>query len=262
MTTLQEQARALGDPTRHEIFRYLVDASSTIDIAELTDFFGVNHNAIRQHLAKLVDAELVRESKAVSEGPGRPRLVYEVDPAAESRWGVAGPYERLSLWLAEIIRTGQSPIEVGRRVGRELRSSKAKSRDAVADLERAMARAGFEPEVRRRGERVTLVLSNCPFASTALADPEVVCGLHLGLAEGIAEGSRAVVDELVAKDPRRAQCQLHLHLENAEAVLPVEKRGKKQEKSQGQRANQATKRARGDRASADESGHLRIIGRR
>jgi DNA-binding transcriptional ArsR family regulator len=36
MTTLQQQARALGDPTRHEVFRYLADASGPVDVAELT----------------------------------------------------------------------------------------------------------------------------------------------------------------------------------------------------------------------------------
>ena len=55
-TRLQEQARALGDPTRHGIFRYVADAARPVDIAELTEHFGVNHNAIRQHLAKLVRA--------------------------------------------------------------------------------------------------------------------------------------------------------------------------------------------------------------
>jgi DNA-binding transcriptional ArsR family regulator len=57
--TLQEQARALGDPTRHEIFRYIADAGRPVDVAELTAHLGLNHNAIRQHLAKLVHAELV-----------------------------------------------------------------------------------------------------------------------------------------------------------------------------------------------------------
>ena len=213
MTTLQEQARALGDPTRHEIFRYVADAGTPVAVAELTEYFGVNHNAIRQHLAKLVSARLVLESKAEASGPGRPRLVYEIDPTAESRWGVTGPYEQLSLWLAEIIRSGESPIEVGRRLGRRFRSSKSKTRDAVADLERAMARAGFEPEVRRRGDHVSMVLANCPFKSTAVADPDIVCALHLGLAEGVTDGSHVIVDELIAKDPRRAKCRLQLHLE-------------------------------------------------
>ena len=64
MSSLQVQARALGDPTRHEIFRYLVDAGTDVDVAELTDHVGLNHNAVRQHLAKLVDADLVEEARA------------------------------------------------------------------------------------------------------------------------------------------------------------------------------------------------------
>lgn len=36
MTTLQEQARALGDPTRHQVLRYLADAAGPVDLSELT----------------------------------------------------------------------------------------------------------------------------------------------------------------------------------------------------------------------------------
>jgi DNA-binding transcriptional ArsR family regulator len=106
VTALQQQARALGDPTRHAIFRYLVDAGRAVDVAELTAHFGLNHNAIRQHLAKLVDAGLAVEETVRRRGPGRPRLAYRPHPATDSRWGVAGPYERLSLLLCVIVRTG------------------------------------------------------------------------------------------------------------------------------------------------------------
>ena len=56
-------------------------------MAELTEHFGLNHNAIRQHLAKLVDADLVVEDKAPSTGRGRPRLSYRVDPAPTAAGG-------------------------------------------------------------------------------------------------------------------------------------------------------------------------------
>src|SRR4051812_35541315 len=115
MTTLQEQARALGDPTRYGIFQYVADAARTVDIAELTKHFGLNHNAIRQHLAKLLSAGLVTEEHAERSGRGRPRLLYRLDPSAESRWGVAGPYEQLSVLLAEILLTGDSAFDVGKR---------------------------------------------------------------------------------------------------------------------------------------------------
>jgi predicted ArsR family transcriptional regulator len=216
MTTLQEQARALGDPTRHAIFQYVTDSAQPVDIAELTDYFGLNHNAIRQHLAKLVDAALVTEEQATSTGRGRPKLVYQLDPRAESRWGVVGPYERLSVLLAEILRTGDSAFDVGKRAAGTQLQGPTVGDDPVAMVVDAMARQGFEPEVRNaRGRRVDVVLHNCPFESAVLADAETVCDLHLGLADGVAElsGDRLVVDELIAKDPRRANCRLRMHLE-------------------------------------------------
>lgn len=214
MTTLQQQARALGDPTRHDIFRYLVEAPCPVDVIELTEHFGLHHNAIRQHLAKLVDADLAIEEKATSAGRGRPRLVYTVDPGAESRWGFTGPYERLSLLLSEIVRTGDTAVEVGRRAGRRQRLGSTGVLDPVAELVSQMARQGFDPAVRQRGTDVDVTLRTCPFATTALADPDTVCSLHLGMAYGIADSvGGLVIDELVPKDPRRAQCRLRGHLE-------------------------------------------------
>ena len=209
MTSLQIQARALGDPTRHEIFRYLVDAGSDVDVAELTDHVDCTHNAVRQHLAKLVDAGLVVEDRAEPSGRGRPRLLYRVHPAVESRWGVAGPYERLSVLLAEVVRSGDSPEEVGRRAGRRMLIGGRGDADPVAGLAEAMTRQGFDPEVRDRGDEVDVVLQECPLASAVLADADTVCQLHLGLARGAAEAVGGIeVAALEPRDPRSAHCRL------------------------------------------------------
>lgn len=224
MSTLQRQAQALGDPTRHAIFRHIVEVEGPVDVATLTERTGLNHNAVRQHLAKLVDAGLVVETRATAGRRGRPRLLYQVAAGTESRWGVTGPYERLSLALAEIVRTGDSPLEVGRRDGRRRRTTDSRPAtaapphpardlaDGTAEVAAAMAREGFEPEVHRSGDRVDIVLHACPYESTALADPAVVCALHRGMAEGVAEGTDATVDELIARDPRRAGCRLLLQV--------------------------------------------------
>ncbi len=218
-TTLQEQARALGDPTRHAIFRHLAAAGRPLGVAELNEHFAFNHNAIRQHLAKLVAARLVVEATVRGPGRGRPRLVYEVNPATEGQWGTTGPYERLSRLLVEIIRTGLEPEEVGRRAADLFRVSP--SGDPVADIAAAMARQGFDPEVRPVRGGAEVVLHTCPFAAVALADRETVCSLHLGIAEGLADGSTEVVDELVANDPRRADCRIRLRSAAAgEAAAP------------------------------------------
>jgi predicted ArsR family transcriptional regulator len=219
MTTMQEQARALGDPTRHAIFRYIADAERPVAVAELTDHLGLNHNAIRQHLAKLVSSGMVLEEKAPSIGRGRPRLLYTIDPAAEGRWGVQGPYERLSLWLSEMIRTGDTAVTVGRRVGRRRALGSGASSDPAGELVEQMARNGFDPKLRRTGDKIDITLQNCPFATTALADPDTVCAIHLGIAQGIAEtaGSGLAIDQLIPKDPRRANCRLLAHVAPPEA---------------------------------------------
>lgn len=214
MPTLQEQARALGDPTRHAIFQYLTEASGAVDVAELTEHFGLNHNAIRQHLAKLVAGELVVEEQAPTMGRGRPRLNYRPHPGAWSRWGTAGPYERLSLLLGEMLRTGDSAEAVGRRAAQRRVRRPGRDVDPVTFVEDAMARQGFEPTVERRRGGAEIVLHTCPFESTAVADPDTVCAIHLGLAKGVAEltDDRVVVDELATRDPRRGSCRLRMHV--------------------------------------------------
>ncbi len=75
-----------------------------------------------------------------------------------------------------------------------------------------MARHGFDPEVRRDGGSIEVILRSCPFVSAVLTDPGTVCDLHLGLAQGVAdEVGGLVVDALVPHDPRRARCVLRCH---------------------------------------------------
>ncbi len=213
MTNLQIQARALGDPTRHAIFRYVADAQAAVGVADLTEEFGLNHNAIRQHLAKLVEADLLRESTAKPNGRGRPKLQYRVNPNAESRWGVTGPYERLSMLLAEMVRTGDPAEEVGHRAGLRRRLADAPTEEPLEEFARAMAEEGFEPVVRRSDRSVDVRLDTCPFSSAALTDPDTVCELHLGMARGVAESVGGIeVLELVTNDPRKARCRLRCEL--------------------------------------------------
>ncbi len=209
LDAIQVQARALGDPSRHRIFRFVGDADRPVGVAELTEHCGLNHNAIRQHLAKLGDARLLVEATAAPTGRGRPRLEYTLDPTCDSRWGVEGPYERLAVLLTEMVRTGDPPAVVGQRAGRQVRFG-ASADDPAEALSAEMARRGFAPVVRRSSEeRFTIVLTACPFASAVMADQNTVCKLHLGLAQGAAEALGGLeVDRLVPHDPRHANCQL------------------------------------------------------
>jgi predicted ArsR family transcriptional regulator len=212
---LEAQARALGDPTRHAIFRRLADADEPLTVPELTDHVGRHHTAVRQHLAKLVAAGLVTEEPEVRTTRGRPRLRYTVVPGAAGRWNVASPYERLAVLLAEALRTGEAPADVGRRAGSLSLPSIA--RDPVEALAAEVARQGFEPSIRRRRAGIEFVLGRCPYQAAVLANPDAACGLHLGLAQAAADTIGGVeVEGLVPRDPRRAGCRILLRATPAE----------------------------------------------
>jgi len=216
---LQHEARALGDPTRHSLFRYIADAPHAVGVAELTDHVRLNHNAVRQHLAVLKDAGLVTEEVEERSRPGRPRLLYRLHPEAAGRWGTPGAYAWLANLLSDAVRRRAEPRQVGREDGRRRATELAGTGEEVDLLEAEIARRGFRPTRVERGRKVELLLGRCPFADVAASDPGTVCQLHLGLAEGLAEGLGGLdVDGLVAKDPHRAGCRLSLRRRPAGAA--------------------------------------------
>ena len=208
---IQREARALGDQTRYRLFRYIVDSDRPVGVAELTEYVELNHNAVRQHLAVLKDADLVVEEVETRDRPGRPRLLYRLHPEAAGTWGTQGPYTWLAGMLGEAVKCNLSSREVGRQEGLQRADECASVGDSVDAIERELVRGGFRPTRSERGRQVDFVLARCPFEEVATDNPGTVCQLHLGLAEGLAQGLGGLtVDRLTAKDPHRAGCRLVL----------------------------------------------------
>jgi len=206
---LQHEARALGDPTRHRLFRYIAEAPGPVGVAELTEFVRLNHNAVRQHLAVLKEAGLVTEEVEQRSRPGRPRLLYRLHPEAAGRWGTPGAYAWLASLLSDAVRRRLDPRQTGRQDGHRRAAELAGTGECITLLEGEIARRGFRPSRIERGRRVEFVLGRCPFADVADSDPETICQLHLGLAEGLAEGLGGIrVEGLAVKDPHRGGCRL------------------------------------------------------
>ena len=208
---VQRQARALGDPTRYEIFRYLAEAGAPVRIATLAAHLRFNPSAIRQHLARLTEAGLVVEGVGAPATTGRPPLQYRVAPGAQGTWGAPGPYELLALLLLEVAKT-RDPVAAGAGAGRRIVPKYPPSADPLDVLEGEMAGRGFEPRRETRGDVVELVLQRCPFEAAATAAPEVVCQIHRGLAQGVLEamGANLRVRDLVTHEPKHAGCRLQL----------------------------------------------------
>jgi predicted ArsR family transcriptional regulator len=206
---IQGEARALGDPTRFSLFRYIVDSDQPVGVAELTAYVQLNHNAIRQHLAVLRDAQLVVEEIEVRETPGRPRLLYRLHPEAAGKWETPSPYTWLARRLSDAVKYKRSPRQVGAEDGLRRGLENSSAGDSVDAMEQQLVQRGFRPTRSERGRKVDFVLGRCPFAEVAADNPDTVCQLHLGLAEGLAQGLGGLtVERLTAKDAHRAGCRL------------------------------------------------------
>ena len=211
--TRQRQARALGDPTRYRIFQRVAE-SGPLGVAALTAELGLNHNAIRQHLTKLSEAGLLIEEVASQRGPGRPPLQYRLAPAVVGSWGTVGPYEELSLLLLELLDGDATPYEVGYAAGQRAAKTVVAGSRPLDVLEDDLTRRGFEPEHLSNGDAVELVLRRCPFESAAAANPDVICELHRGIAEGAVDalGDELELVELLRRDPGHGDCRLRVRL--------------------------------------------------
>ena len=219
---LQLQARALGDPTRYRLFRYIADAQGPVTVAELTGYAGLNHNAIRQHLAVLRDAGLVTEEAERRDRPGRPRLLYRLRPEAAGEWGTPGAFAWLAGLLSAALRREQDPQQAGRQEGHRRAAEVAGAGDPADLLEQEVSRREFRPVRADRGSVIEFTLGRCPFAEVAAADPDTICRLHLGLAEGLTEGLGGLITErLTVRPARRPGCRLTVRRAAAGARISV-----------------------------------------
>lgn len=181
--------------------------TSTIDVlAEATE---LHPNTIREHLARLIEADLVRSEPEVRSTRGRPRIRYRAtttndvhdDPVAarflEQSIAQAALAEALIRGFGEDTAVDRAET-AGREVGQTLPLPQVAD-DADRELLALSAHLdsfGFDPELDR--EELTYHLWRCPFKAMAKERPEVVCSVHAGLAQGILDqaGGRYEVEAL------------------------------------------------------------------
>ncbi|MFT7648781.1 MAG: putative ArsR family transcriptional regulator [Candidatus Poriferisodalaceae bacterium] len=207
---MQRQAKALADPSRFRLFHHITEAEDPVGVAELTELLGFNHNAIRQHLAILVDAGLVAATNEIRTVRGRPRKQYSIRADALHAFrSVSGSYERLAELLLEVAATDSEPYDVGFRAGRPANASNSDETSetaTVANLIRQLAVDGFEPI---ETDNSTITLSHCPFADVAVQNQSVVCELHRGLIDGqLAVHDRELTGDLSPRHPHDAGCRV------------------------------------------------------
>ena len=200
---------SLDDPVRRRLYEVVRERAEPVGRDEAAAAAGVSRALAVYHLDKLVEAGLLtasyqRPPGRSGPGAGRPAKLYL---RSDREFAVTVPpreYELAARLLVQAVEedpSGRSRavlLEAARRLGAEL----AGAAGAAGDLEGALAGHGYEP---RRGEDGVIRLRNCPFHQLAEQHRDVVCGMNLGLIEGIvaglgADGLRPVLD------PRPGHC--------------------------------------------------------
>jgi predicted ArsR family transcriptional regulator len=200
---------ALAQPTRAQIFTFLVERRRPAGTEELAEHFGLHPNGIRRHLERLLEGGFVTRTR-LRQGQGRPRDSWAVSPEAHPGGQRPRAYTDLANWLARAIPatpTRMREVErAGREIGREL--APAAGGDPAEDLRDAFAALGFEPSVVRTAAGFTCTLGNCPYRDAVRENQEVVCGLHRGITAGILSelDPKAKLTAFEPHDPERAGC--------------------------------------------------------
>lgn len=212
--------RVLSSASRVSLLHVLQDEgpSTTPALAART---GLHENTVREHLARLVDARFVVRETERRTTRGRPRTVYRAtsrddvrtDPGAARHLAESVARARLTSLLlqgygAPVGDVTESARRAGHALAAEL-SPPAGPHDQLLALEAHLDRLGFDPVLDQ--PRGTYDLWRCPFLDLARERPEVVCSVHLGLAQGVLEqvGGPVRAERLVPfVGPRH--CELHV----------------------------------------------------
>lgn len=160
-------------------------------------------NTVREHLEGLVEAGLATSENAPAHGRGRPARLYAAVTESPTTAGAAEYAGLASALAAQIARSSADPVgdalAAGRAWGADLvdaheppsgdrghepsdEGADGAARHEVVSL---LGRLGFAP--RTDDDAGSVALTRCPLLEAAYRNPEVVCAVHLGLAQGALE---------------------------------------------------------------------------
>lgn len=199
---------------RERVLQLVRANSEPIDAAELASRMGLHVTTVRFHLDALCDEGSVERTRKSRDGVGRPRTGYR---AVEGRLDYRMLAEVLAMelgrtvevrarraqrigvqWAARIVGSGDTHAEGERDTGAVQESSQLERAGVLAaDV---FDRMGFDPELVAESAPLTSLpvgehqivgreriirLHDCPVRDFARSHPEVGCGIHRGLLQGL-----------------------------------------------------------------------------
>lgn len=206
--------KALGDNTRYAIYLELARSPSPRATAEVAEALALHPNTVRPHLERMRDVGLLEVLVDGRGSVGRPQHRYQLAPDAPSLGLEPPAYPVLAGLLANVaaactpaaVEVAEAGRDHGRHAGARRRGASEGSGAAVVMAE--MAEMGFDPVASQDGDTTSVVFTACPYRELAEAFPDLVCELHRGMIEGLADVGQARVTRfatLLDREPCRAE---------------------------------------------------------
>jgi DNA-binding transcriptional ArsR family regulator len=172
MDTPTKPGDALAQPTRARLFALLGELRRPAHTEELATRVGLHPNGVRMQLERLQDAGLVVRGRERL-ALGRPRDTWVISPDAQPGGDPPTGYADLGRWLVRAITAGKLRVRDVEATGRQIGKDLAP----------------------RESDR-----------------PQVVCGLHRGIARGLLDAinPKTKLTAFVPKDPYTAGCLIEL----------------------------------------------------
>lgn len=222
---VQALSKALGDPTRREIYLWVREHGS-VTAQEIGRQFQLHPNVARHHLDRLAASGYVEASldRTNPSQVGRPSKHYRSSGVPLLVDGIGEQATLLGRLLARALEmldhetAAQLAYEVGldygHEIGRQMNGleatkSIATSLKLVAD---ALTRSGFSSSEDSHDASLSLKNMSCPFGAL-VADHPVLCVTESGIIEGLLE-SLAVNGDLARAEPVRggtSGCEVRIH---------------------------------------------------
>jgi predicted ArsR family transcriptional regulator len=207
-----EILKALGENTRYAIYLELARSPRPLATAEVAASLDLHSNTVRPHLERMREVGLLEQRVDNHGGVGRPQHLYTLAPDAPSL-GLEPPampaLARMLLTVAaEAGLDGTDAEAAGREQGARDADGFPEGTPCLEALMAQLEFLGFDPEASGGADGVTVAFTHCPFRELAEANPDLVCGLHRGMVEGLVErigdGRVAAFRNLVDREPCQA----------------------------------------------------------
>lgn len=211
----------MSDPTRFNIYQYLVENQEDVSVTDISRAFDIHPNVARLHLSKLEEINLVTSYLKKTGKGGRPGRRYQLSNEEIELNFPARDYKILSsIALEALMELGepgkQALYETGKKYGKEIMEEGLSQLDddstveeKIALLEKTSHMLGMYPSFKYdpSAKSISFSINNCPFKGLASKNHSLICEMHRIFLKGMFESLFTTIELIEEKNMFSDDCK-------------------------------------------------------